>query len=710
MIADSAHHADPIAANNVHGLPLLANHFLSLQQRGLSIDTIRAAAFRSCADVSELAAKLNRKSVPRSWGACIEIPYRDDSGAVVYSRFRPSNPPIDKKSGKPRKYLQPVGVPPRLYVPQPTRAILKDASAPLIITEGEFKAEAATQHGFHCVGLAGVDCWHPRKKLTLLPDLERIAWKDRTVYIAFDSDAAENENVRRNERELAAVLKAHSVAAKIVRIPPGEGGCKMGVDDYLVARGPGEFQKLITAAEDPEPPEADEFLDSAQNMDPAIEAAHILATVELAGLSRLRYWRGSFYWWALGRYGEKPPEEVRGEIVNLLNRRWLCVKSRNVSDVLEHVKAKTMLPASVEPPAWLAKCPHGWPADECLATKNAVVHLPSLVEGVSPCEAPASPAFLTTTATDFALDLQAPRPDTWLRFLEELWGDDPQSIESLQEWFGYLLTHDTRQQKLLLLVGPKRSGKGTIARVLTALVGKGNVAAPTLGGLATNFGMWPLIGKSVGIISDARLSGRADQAAVVERLLSISGEDSITVDRKNMQPLTVRLPTRFVILTNELPKLSDASGAIVSRVILLHTTRSFFGQEDHDLTDKLLAELPGVLLWAIGGWKRLRERGRFVQPDSGLESLGEMNDLASPVAAFVRDCCTVAAMERSPVSELFDAWKKWCESQGREKFVGTVQSFGRDLLAAEPTVRRRQLRDGDQRMRVYVGVGLHSDF
>src|SRR4029079_19800526 len=131
------------------------------------------------------------------------------------------------------------------------------------------------------------------------------------------------------------------------------------------------------------------------------------------------------------------------------------------------------------------------------------------------------------------------------------------SIETLQEFAGYSLTGETRLQKIPLLLGPTRSGKGTIVRVLTAMLGAANVCAPTLSGLATNFGLWSLIGKQLAIISDARLSGRTDQATVVERLLAISGEDSITIDRKNMAPITQRLTTRIWILTNELPRLSD---------------------------------------------------------------------------------------------------------------------------------------------------------
>ena len=37
--------------------------------------------------------------------------------------------------------------------------------------------------------------------------------------------------------------------------------------------------------------------------------------------------------------------------------------------------------------------------------------------------------------------------------------------------------------------------KGTIGRVLTALLGKENIAAPTLTSLTSNFGLQPLLGK-----------------------------------------------------------------------------------------------------------------------------------------------------------------------------------------------------------------------
>jgi putative DNA primase/helicase len=254
---------------------------------------------------------------------------------------------------------------------------------------------------------------------------------------------------------------------------------------------------------------------------------------------------------------------------------------------------------------------------------------------------------------------------------------------------------------MLLIVGPKRSGKGTIGRVLRRLVGKDNVAGPTISSLGGSFGLQPLIGKSLAIVSDARFSGD-NISAVIERLLCISGEDTLTVDRKFLPSVTMKLPTRFMFLTNELPRMSDASGALAGRFVILRLTHSSYGQEDTTLTEQLMQELPGILQWAIEGLKRLRKRGRFVQPQSVADAVQEMEDLSSPVGAFVRDCCVLGPDQRVWVDDLYKAWKDWCHADGRIA-VTTKQTFGRDLAAAVPGLRCGRNHDHG---RFYQGIGL----
>jgi len=144
----------------------------------------------------------------------------------------------------------------------------------------------------------------------------------------------------------------------------------------------------------------------------------------------------------------------------------------------------------------------------------------------------------------------------------------------------------------------------------------------------------------------------------------------------------MKLPTRLMFLTNELPRLSDSSGALAGRFLIIQFTESFFGREDVALTDTLLKELPGILLWAIDGWKRVRARGRFIQPKQAEEAQEQLADLSSPVAAFVRDRCVIGPY-RVGVDELYREWSSWCHREGWNT-ASTKAMFGRDLGCCIP--------------------------
>ncbi len=368
-----------------------------------------------------------------------------------------------------------------------------------------------------------------------------------------------------------------------------------------------------------------------------------------------------------------------------------------VKQALESIRAFAYLPASTVAPSWLDTRTDRPPALEILPCKTLNLHIPT------GRVLPPTPALFTINALEFDYDPDPEPPERWIRFMEQLFGDDIESMELLQEWMGYCLTSDTSQQKMLLLVGPRRSGKGTIGRILTRLVGAANVVGPTTSSLAGNFGLQPLIDKSLAIVSDARFGGD-NISIVIERLLNISGEDTLTIDRKFLGSVSMKLPTRFMFLTNELPRLNDASTALAGRFLVLRLSNSFYGQEDLTLTNQLIAELPGILLWAIEGWKRLNARGRFVQPESSEDAIRDLEDLASPVSAFVRDCCVVGPGHRVFVNPLYDAWKRWCEQDGRN-LVTNKTTFGRDLAAAIANIKCR--RDSYQ-SRFYEGIRLQE--
>lgn len=264
----------------------------------------------------------------------------------------------------------------------------------------------------------------------------------------------------------------------------------------------------------------------------------------------LHYGNVSFYIWRSTHYEEVPMDTIKRSIYDFLevasaydkdgNLVPFCPNRSLVGEVIETTKCAAYL--EISPPAWIGEEGGEPPADEMIACRNGLLHYPTRTLY------PHTPRFFTTNTLNFDYDPDAKAHPNWQKFLDDLWDDDIQSIGTLQEFMGYCLTADTMQQVIFLLVGPKRSGKGTIAAVLTDLMGAANVCNPTLASLSTNFGLSPLIGKRLSITGDVRLGSRTDTHALSERLRSNSGTDGITIDRKHREAWTGKLGIRFLLL------------------------------------------------------------------------------------------------------------------------------------------------------------------
>ena len=414
------------------------------------------------------------------------------------------------------------------------------------------------------------------------------------------------------------------------------------------------------------------------------------------GIVTLRRWRGGWYLWTKERgcYREISDEELDSALYRKLG---IGEKKDVANQAHALIAAPHVLIPQAELGTWLDDTTDD-PLDMCVC-RNGIVHLPSGTLR------PATPAYFHTSCMGVDFDPKAPVPKLWLKFLSEVFPDDPTAIVVLQEIIGYLLSPDTRQHKLFLFLGLKRSGKGTVARIICALLGVGNFASPTLSALAQQFGKQSLIGKAVAIIGDARLTGRspADLSMILENLLGISGEDSQTVPRKNREDYIGRMMIRFLILTNLLPSIPDPSDALTDRTILLHFRQSFLGREDTELTSKLLGELPGILNWAIEGWKRQRDRGHFDQAKTSEAALDQLRDSGNPVGAWLRDCCDVDKAKQAPTREVFTSYRRFCADRGLP--LKSDHELGVDLTAMGYQRTRKRDEEG-KRVPHYAGFAL----
>lgn len=480
---------------------------------------------------------------------------------------------------------------------------------------------------------------------------------------------------------------------------------------------PFDSADTVPAQEDFTPPAADYDTDDE---DIFIYPSSPLDTVRLFIKSlpddqKFVYWRGEFYLWNGHRYQSQDPirihqmvyEFMDGCLTKKTNPKTgdqevvaFSPKKSHVEDVMHAIRANKFreLP---DAPTWIKKLPGDPDPSDVVAFRNGLLNLKTR-ELIPPTY-----RLFLTNCLDFDFTPDAPAPVEWMKFLQTIWNYDPEAIVALQDMLGYLLTDDTSHQKMFMFIGPPRSGKGTILRVLESLVGSDNRVSPSLNNLGNDRGLAPLIGRRVAMISDARMSGRADQQPIVENLLRISGEDSLTIDRKYIASWTGKLSSRFIMASNEPPSFSDASGALANRFIMFQFTKSFLGHEDHGLGARLLKEIPGILLWALEGLDRLRERGYFVMPESGRELSQEMRDLASPVAAFVNERCVLGENSTVPCADLYTEWEKHCE---REKIQhpGAASSFSRRLIASTPGIGRMRKMVGGKQIREFVGIRLRG--
>src|SRR5262249_26783258 len=139
--------------------------------------------------------------------------------------------------------------------------------------------------------------------------------------------------------------------------------------------------------------------------------------------------------------------------------------------------------------------------------------------------------------------------------------------------------------------------------------------------------------------------------------------------------------------------------------VIIQLTRSFLGSQDPKLTASLVTELPGILNWALDGLERIAATDTITEPKSSFDAKLALQDLVSPVPAFVREQCEIDATSDVTVDTIYSAWKSWAEDNGHR--ATSKHTFGRDLRAVVPGLRMDQPRkDGGTRQRRYVGVRL----
>ena len=187
-----------------------------------------------------------------------EIPYLDPQGRPY--TYGDGVPFVRRKlkPGSDPKYLTPSGAGNSPYLSPLLPEGYLGGTKPLLITEGEKKADSLTAHGFPCIGLTGVYGWRDKRSGTSapIPELGEINWR-RPVRIVFDSDVVIKPQVLDALRDLTEHIVGDFYPddpglgghiPDVVFLPSELNGEKNGADDFIVRHGADAFRRQLKVA------------------------------------------------------------------------------------------------------------------------------------------------------------------------------------------------------------------------------------------------------------------------------------------------------------------------------------------------------------------------------------------------------------------------------------------------------------------------------
>ncbi|MBY0261519.1 MAG: hypothetical protein K2Q20_04210, partial [Phycisphaerales bacterium] len=493
-------------------------------------------------------------------------------------------------------------------------------------------------------------------------------------------------------------------------------------------------------------------------------------------------------WFRFGADGWEPIDEVQlwSELAcwvgGFWNRREMSdgtVKftaidpnTRVVSELLAQLKAEVFV-ASERMPVWLAPqfdakgvprwgattglgrradrqtCPYRGPAQGYLVDAKGLIALDDLVkvheqEITHLVRLPMTPDLFTTSVLPFELDLgelvagilEPMEAERWERlcptftsWLGQVTGDDEtDEAEARRRQLGQMMADSLSGrrdiEKVFVVQGPQRSGKGVLIAAIRASHGHAKVEATTITKLGTQFGLFKLIGASVALLPDAHVGGRTDSTAAVEALKSISGNDPVDVEAKYGNGITVTLNARFWMFVNDDPtdKLQDNSGAFAGRLLPWVMTQSFLGAEDPTIKRRVADEGAGIATWALAHYPQVfGERVPRIQAaERSSEVADEYTELSSLLTAFARECLEMDevlgadgkvrramsfhADRWAGIGELHDVYVAWCEREGKQP-LSKAKILGRLRPLVNGGLRKLQ-RQGPDGTRVWAAVGI----
>ena len=381
-----------------------------------------------------------------------------------------------------------------------------------------------------------------------------------------------------------------------------------------------------------------------------------------------------------GIYNDTGEQFVRSQLTDGLEEQY---RAHAMSEALDHIRGRTMI----------TQDDIGGPAGY-VAAENCVIDLDA---GEGRDHGPEY-RFLSRLGCAYDPDADAPRFRAFLKQVVPKESDR----KKLQEYAGYTLMHwALPHHKALFLVGPTASGKSTFLDTINAMLGEDTVASLTPQQLTgERFSGAELFEKWANIRNDI-------PAATVENtgmFKEIIGGDPMKAERKRKDPFMFEPTAKHLFAANELPSTETDDEAFYRRILLVPFPETVpVAERDKHLDDKLQAELPGVLNWALQGYDRLQQQGGFTADRTPGQTQETWQKWADSVSRFEKAALTEGD-DAIAKSDVYAAYLEYCRQEGIPS--DTQHSMTRSLKQQGYEDGRTYV-DGEQQ-RVFLQTRLSS--
>jgi P4 family phage/plasmid primase-like protien len=293
---------------------------------------------------------------------------------------------------------------------------------------------------------------------------------------------------------------------------------------------------------------------------------------------------------------------------------------------------------------------------------------------------------------------------TWLAFLDRVMAGRAELVDYWQRVLGYALTGDVGEQVLFFLHGAGSNGKTTLLNVVLALVGDyGKQAPPDLLLAKRGDGNHPteiadLLGARVVTTVEVE-DGRRLAESLVKQL---TGGDRLKARFMRQDFFEFDARFKLFLAANHRPVIRGTDHAIWRRVRLIPFDVTIPPAErDRTLPEKLRAELPGILAWAVQGCLAWQREGLGL-PDAVASATQSYRAEMDTLADFLAERCVLTETATATSKALFAAYRAWCEETGEKAM--TQKAFTTRL--SEHGLRPGRAPGGT---RIWTGIGLTGE-